>query len=151
MSQPEEDELAGAEPAGQPGGAASDDEVIEFGHRMLDLARAGDRDLLAYVDAGVPADLTGPDGNTLLMLAAYHGHAALVAGLAELGADPDRCNDRGQSPLAGAVFKLHREVVDALLAAGADPHHGQPSAVQTARFFEQDELAERLEAATPPE
>lgn len=120
------------------------DDVVAFGHRMLDLARAGDEQLLAYVDAGVPVDLTGPSGDTLLMLAAYHGHALLVEGLAERGADPDRANDRGQTPLAGAVFKGSEEVVEALLEAGADPDAGRPSAIETARVFGQEDLASRL-------
>lgn len=47
-----------------------------------------------------------------LMLAAYHGHAPLVKLLIEHGADPNSLNDRGQSPLAGAVFKLEDDVVD---------------------------------------
>jgi hypothetical protein len=113
-----------------------DEQVIELAHQMFDLARAGTTDRLeAYVEAGVPADLTDAQGNTLLMLAAYHGHAETVAMLARRGGDVDRLNDRGQSPLAGAVFKGERPVVDVLLAAGADPGAGTPSARETARMF----------------
>ena len=76
-------------------------EAVELAHQLLDLARHGHTErLTAYVGAGVPADLTDAAGNTLLMLAAYHGHAATVQALAALGADVDRLNDRGQSPLA---------------------------------------------------
>jgi ankyrin repeat protein len=103
--------------------------------QMFDLARAGADLLLEFVDAGVSPDLTDPAGNSLLMLAAYHGHAALVTGLAERGADVDRLNGRGQSPLAGAVFKRYDDVVAALLAAGADPDAGAPSARATAQMF----------------
>jgi ankyrin repeat protein len=46
------------------------------------------------------------------MLAAYHGHAQLVKLLMDHGADPNRVNDRGQSPLAGAVFKMEDAVVE---------------------------------------
>jgi hypothetical protein len=46
------------------------------------------------------------------MLAAYHGHAELVKLLIQHGADPNRVNDRGQSPLAGAVFKQEPAVID---------------------------------------
>lgn len=46
------------------------------------------------------------------MLAAYHGHAPLVKLLLSHGADPNSLNDRGQSPLAGAVFKMEDEVVE---------------------------------------
>lgn len=115
---------------------------------MFDLARGGGAaELVGYVDAGVPLDLTDAQGNTLLMLGAYHGHAGVVRELAARGADVDRLNDRGQSPLAGAVFKDEDEVIDALLAAGADPALGSPSAVQTAAFFGKDELAARLSAS----
>ncbi len=111
-------------------------EHVELAHQLFDLARAGYvQRLLAYVDAGVPVDLTDASGNTLLMLAAYHGHADVVDGLATRGADVDRLNDRGQSPLAGAVFKGEDEVVATLLAHGADPDAGSPTARATARMF----------------
>src|SRR5437868_3602760 len=46
------------------------------------------------------------------MLAAYYGHPELVRLLIQHGADPNRLNDRGQSPLAGAVFKKEDAVID---------------------------------------
>jgi ankyrin repeat protein len=49
------------------------------------------------------------------MLAAYHGHLSLVQLLIRHGADPNTLNDRGQSPLAGAVFKDEAEIIKALL------------------------------------
>lgn len=49
------------------------------------------------------------------MLAAYHGHADLVKLLIQHGADPNQANDRGQSPLAGAVFKQESAVIDVRL------------------------------------
>ena len=116
---------------------ASAEQLVELAHQMFDLARAGDTErLAAYVDAGVPVDLTDAAGNTLLMLAAYHGHAATVVALAGRGADVDRLNDRGQSPLAGAVFKGEDDVVRVLLDAGADPDAGSPSARATAAMFD---------------
>ena len=92
---------------------------------------------------GVPVNLTDASGNTLLMLAAYHGHAATVTMLAGRGADVDRVNDRGQSPLAGAVFKGEDAVVTALLQAGADPDAGTPTARETAEMFGRPDLMER--------
>jgi ankyrin repeat protein len=115
---------------------APGEDLIELAHQMLDLARSGETErLAAYVDAGVPVDLTDASGNTLLMLAAYHGHATTVTMLAEKGADVNRVNDRGQSPLAGAVFKGEDAVVAALVATGADPDAGTPTARETARMF----------------
>lgn len=117
------------------------EETIELAHQLFDWAREGQAERIgAYVDAGAPVDLTDPAGNTLLMLGAYHGHAALVRVLAERGADVDALNNRGQSPLAGAVFKGEPDVVAALLEHGADPDLGQPTARQTAEMFGQTEM-----------
>ena len=122
---------------------APDPEVVELATKIFDLARQGQtEELVAYVDAGVPADLTNDRGDSLVMLAAYHGHAAAVRALLERGADADRVNDRGQTPLAGAVFKGEAEVIRALLKGGADPTAGTPSAVDTARMFARTELLE---------
>jgi ankyrin repeat protein len=76
------------------------------------------------------------------MLAAYHGHADAVRALLERGAEADRINDRGQTPLAGAVFKGEEAVIRVLLDGGADPAAGTPSAVDTARMFGKTELLE---------
>ncbi|MFB8105675.1 MULTISPECIES: ankyrin repeat domain-containing protein [unclassified Streptomyces] len=124
-----------------------DPEVVELATKVFGLARTGETEALAaYVDAGVPADLTNDRGDSLVMLAAYHGHAGAVAALVARGADPDRANDRGQTPLAGAVFKGEDAVIDALLAAGADPTAGTPSARDTAQMFGKADLLERFGA-----
>ena len=75
-----------------------------------------------------------------IMLAAYHGHTSLVKLLLQYGADPNRLNDRGQSPLAGVVFKNERDCILALLEGGADPEVGQPSALEACRVFKQEEF-----------
>jgi len=137
---------------------------------MFDAARDGNTELLsAALDAGLPPNLTNAQGlslslshsisfqfdlrlrsliigNTLLMLAAYAGHAPLVSLLLEKGADGNKPNDKGQAPLAGAVFKGHDAVVRVLAAAGADPRAGQPNAIQSARMFKRDHLLEVLGA-----
>lgn len=134
-------------PAPESNEPAHDPEVLQLAAKVFELARHGDTDTVAaYVDAGVPPNLNNDRGDTLLMLAAYHGHAATVRALLDRGADPGRPNDRGQTPLAGAVFKGEREVVRVLLDAGADPQAGQPSAVDTARMFDQREMLDLLGA-----
>jgi ankyrin repeat protein len=117
-------------------GRPIDPDVIELAGRVFDLARGGcTEELSAYLDAGVPANLTNDKGDTLLILAAYHGHPATVAALLAHGADTGRANDRGQTALAAAVFKQSAETVQTLVGAGADPDAGGPSAREMAAFF----------------
>ncbi|CEI69879.1 unnamed protein product [Fusarium venenatum] len=140
-------------------------EMIEFASKMYDAARKGDVATFEQaLPAGLPPNLTNDKGDTLLMLAAYHGHAGLVKVLIQHGADPNRSNDRGQSPLAGAVFKKEDAVIQVstfpngpaqncvlgfsvlttllrkeLLDGGADPDYGQPSASECVTMFKQED------------
>jgi ankyrin repeat protein len=126
-------------------GEPIDPGVIELAGRVFDLARGGHREeLSAYVDAGVPVNLTNDKGDTLLLLAAYHGHPETVAALLDRGADHGRANDRGQTALAAAVFRQSTAAVTHLLDAGADPDVGSPSARATAVFFELPAMTELL-------
>ncbi|XAS63416.1 ankyrin repeat domain-containing protein [Micrococcaceae bacterium Sec5.8] len=116
---------------------APDEETVALAHKLLDAARAGDTAVLgSYLAAGVPATLTNAAGDSLLMLAAYHGHAGTVRLILEHGGDAGAANDRGQTPLAGAVFKGYTDVAQVLLAAGADPDAGTPSARAAAQMFD---------------
>jgi hypothetical protein len=138
MTESSPDPASASGPTGEP---AHDPEVLQLAAQVFDLARQGDTDkLAAYVDAGVPVDLTNDRGDSLVMLAAYHGHAPVVHALIQRGADVNRINDRGQTPLAGAVFKGEQEVIAELVDAGADPTAGTPSAIDTARVFGKAEL-----------
>ncbi|WP_055479014.1 ankyrin repeat domain-containing protein [Sphaerimonospora mesophila] len=102
----------------------------------MDLARGGDTEqLMEFIDHGLPVDTADADANTLLMLAAYHGHAGTVRALLARGADPDLRNARDQAPIAGALFKGADEVVTVLRDAGADLDAGTPSARAAAAMF----------------
>lgn len=115
--------------------------AIELATKLFDFARQGKTaELGQYVSAGIPANLTNQKGDTLLMLAAYHGHVDTVRMLLDKGADANSLNDRGQSPLAGAVFKGADEVVKVLFEEGkADVYAGQPNAVDSARMFKKED------------
>lgn len=124
-----------------PGEADTEAALAALATRMFDTARHGDvATLRAYLEAGLPVNLTNDRGDTLLMLAAYYGHPPLVQLLCHRGAEVNRCNDRNQSPLAGAVFKDQEAVVALLVEHGADATLGTPSARQTAQMFGQDHL-----------
>jgi ankyrin repeat protein len=127
-------------------GGPIDPGVVELAGRVFDLARGGHTEqLVEYVDAGVPVNLTNDKGDTLLILAAYHSHPETVAALLARGADHSCANDRGQTALAAAVFRQSAETVRHLLGAGADPDAGRPSARATAQFFDLPEMAALLD------
>jgi len=133
-----------APPTGATGAPPSADalppEAIALAGRFFDAARQGQTDVFEQaLPRGLPANLTNDKGDTVLMLAAYHGHASLVSLLVKHGADPNRLNDKGQSPLAGVVFKNEPEVIKILLDAGADPEVGEPSALEATKVFRQEE------------
>lgn len=123
----------------------SSDEA-EFLLDVVDLARTGDTTALAeMLDAGVPVNLTNAAGDTMLILAAYNVHPATVSMLLERGAATGRINNRGQTALGAAVFRRSAQIVTILLAAGADPGAGSPSATEVARFFDLAPMATLLE------
>jgi ankyrin repeat protein len=124
-------------------------EELDFLRSLLDLAREGStQQLTMAIDAGVPADLASADGDSLLMLAAYHDHPGTVRALLERRADPERVNDRGQTALGAAVFRQSTESVQALLAAGADPTAGGRTAVEIAQFFDLPDMLALLRPAS---
>lgn len=89
---------------------------------IADLAREGDTvGLAAALRGGVPPDTRDDKGDTLLMLAAYHGRTEAVRLLLDAGAQPDLRNAKGQTPLGGVAFKGHLDIARLLLDAGADP------------------------------
>ena len=112
--------------------------VIEL---AMHFAREGmTEELVGFLDHGLPLDVQDREGNTALMLAAYHGHPDTVRQLIERGADVDLRNQRDQAPVAGALFKGEDEVVRLLIAAGADLDVGTPSARDTAAMFDRLDL-----------
>ncbi len=110
-------------------------------------ARGGDAPALAaLLDRGVPPDVRNERGDTLLMLASYHGHQAATRLLLGRGADPERANDRGQTPLQGAAFKGDAAIAALLADAGARVDGDDPARTPLAfaRMFGRDEVARLL-------
>jgi ankyrin repeat protein len=122
-----------------------------------ELARQGkSAELSTLLQQGLGVDLQDAKGNTLLMLASYHGHAATVTMLLKAGASVDRRNEKGQTPLGGVAFKGYAEIATLLLDAGADPlaDQGGSTPVDYATMFGRQEiltlLRERRGAAAKP-
>ncbi|PNY23631.1 ankyrin repeat protein [Tolypocladium capitatum] len=155
---------------------------------MYDSARSGDMSIFQQaLPAGLPLNMTtkrvtlwcGPlrcrSGQKMKLTTSPSAHASgiprpwqLVKLLIQHGGDRNRFNDKGQRPLAGAVFKKEDAVIEvrrqrfnrpttesltrqtqALIDGGADPDHGNPSALQCVEMFKQDGAWEaKFEAAT---
>jgi ankyrin repeat protein len=100
--------------------AATNDPTLP--EAAADLARNGDATgLAALLSQGLGVNLQDAKGNTLLMLAAYHGKAETVAMLLKARATVDLRNAKGQTPLGGVAFKGYVDIATLLLDAGADP------------------------------
>jgi len=84
---------------------ADDADVLALIRAAFQHARSGEvAPLAALVDAGVPIDIKNEKGDTLLMLAAYHGHVddhvAAIELLLARGAAKDRADAAGVTALA---------------------------------------------------
>ena len=103
------------------GAPEMDQETYELVQELFQLVRAGDTQRIAgLLQMGLVPNLRDGKGNSLLMLATYHGHHDLTRLLLEHGGDPQLANDRGQIPLAGAAFNGDLEMARLLIEHGAD-------------------------------
>lgn len=89
----------------------------------------------------MPVGLANGKGDTLLMPAAYYGHAETARMLVTCGGDVNRADDRGWTPLARAVVEKESAVVRALPDAGAGPGAGTPPTMNTARMLQMTSLS----------
>lgn len=100
------------------------------------------------LDAG--ADLEGPaaDGNAPLALAAVSGNARLAEFLLERGADPHAAG-AGYNALHAAVLRADADLLQALLAAGADPDARLERSTPVPRWTYQYVFTLREKGGTP--
>lgn len=112
-------------------------------------ARCGETDALGgMLRQGLPVNLRDRRGNSLLLLASYHGHLETARMLLKAGADVDLRNAKGQTPLGGVAFKGHLKLAELLLWHGADIHAdngGGLTPVMFASMFGPTEMVALLE------
>jgi uncharacterized protein len=125
-----------------------DQETLEGLQLVFELVRGGDAAQLGpLLHNGLPANLLNQKGDSLLMLASYHGHHDTARVLLEHGADPELMNDQGQKPLQGAVFKGDTGMVKLLLEHRADVESAAPdgkTALMVAAMFNHTQLVDLL-------
>jgi len=129
---------------------AEERRYAELQQMAFDFARNGEtKPLVEMIRHGLPVNLADAKGNTLLMLASYHGHLETSRMLLDYGADADRRNDRGQTPLAGVAFKGDEAVAALLLERGADvdaDNGGGMTPIMFAALFGRTRVVEQLRA-----
>ena len=131
-----------------PQATPADQEYVEFAQEVFQRARTGDAPMLArLLEKGLPPNMSNHKGDTLLMLAAYHGHVEATRVLLEAGAEPDRYNDMAQAPLGAVAFKGYLPIVELLLAHGADAGFAPPGGktpLMFAAMFNRVEIVKAL-------
>jgi ankyrin repeat protein len=125
-----------------------DDEDLRQVRQIFEWCRTGAAEpLRSALRQGLPPNLMNEKGDSLLMLAAYHGHHEAARALLEAGAEPDKANDRGQTPLAGAAFKGDLAMAKLLIEQGASavaPLGDGKTAFMMAAMFNRLDIMELL-------
>ena len=131
--------------------ATLDEATLAFAEQVFEAARTGDTERLRqWFTQGLTPNLRNHKGDSLLMLASYHGHLEATALLLEQGADPSLVNQRGHTPLAGAAFKGNAEMIELLLSFGADVEGvcaDGKSALMMATMFNHTQVMQQLKDA----
>ena len=116
---------------------------------LLFAARHGDVEAAKrLVGAGADIDDTAPTGASVLVVAAHSGHADFARFALGAGADPNDV-EAGYTPLHAAILRGDREVVTALLAAGANPDTRLEKGTPVRRAGQDWAIAPQLASATP--
>jgi ankyrin repeat protein len=135
-------------PQGPANADELDEDTLAFVRRVFQFARSGEAgELATLLGQGLPPNLRNERGDSLLMLACYHGHAGAARVLLDHGADPELLNDAGQTPLAAAAFKGDAACASLLLERGARVDSSGPNgktALMIAAMFNRVDIARLL-------
>ncbi len=103
--------------------------IEKLGQIAISAAREGDlKTIEEYVKEKLPLDVKSSRGDTLLILAAYHGHSEIVELLAsQPSIKIDELNKMGFTALSGAAFKGDAKITKILLKYKANPNTANES------------------------
>ena len=94
-------------------------EALDYAHTAFNLARAGDTvGLKRLLDLGLPANVHNERGDSLVMLASYHGHLEATRLLLERGADKDWRSASGETAASLAAAMGAWRALSALGVSG---------------------------------
>ena len=124
---------------------ASQQELINL---FFAAAKTGNQEVIdEFLKNGFPVDVRNGSGFTPLIMATYYGHQPIVTTLLAYGADRCARDNKGNTALMGAMFKLEWAIAKQLRQVDCDMNAqqtGQKTAEQFAREFGQEEKYQQL-------
>lgn len=125
--------------------AAEQKEVIDL---FFAAARTGNSEVInEFLKHGFPVDVRNHDGYTPLMMASYYGHQDIVTSLLNKGADRCLRDNKGNTALMGAIFKLEWSIAKQLKSVDCDVNAkktGQKTVAEFAKVIGQEEKLKKL-------
>lgn len=137
-----------------PAKAAADDQMTsqqELINLFFDAAKTGNQEVIVeFLKNGFPVDVRNQAGYTALIMASYYGHLDTVKTLVKYGADRCARDNKGNTALMGAMFKLEWSIVKQLRKTDCDVNAkqtGQKTVEEFAKIIGQDEKLKALSLA----
>ena len=111
-------------------------------------AKIGNSEVInEFLKHGFPVDVRNQDGYTPLMMATYYGHQDIVTTLLAKGADRCARDNRGNTALMGALFKMEFAIAKQLRQVDCDVQAqktGQKTTAEFAKVIGQEKQLQKL-------
>lgn len=111
-------------------------------------AKIGNSEVInEFLKHGFPVDVRNQDGYTPLMMATYYGHQDIVTTLLAKGADRCARDNRGNTALMGALFKMEFAIVKQLRQVDCDAQAkktGQKTTAEFAKVIGQEKQLQKI-------
>ncbi|WP_313584690.1 ankyrin repeat domain-containing protein [Acinetobacter variabilis] len=111
-------------------------------------AKIGNSEVInEFLKHGFPVDVRNQDGYTPLMMATYYGHQDIVTTLLAKGADRCARDNRGNTALMGALFKMEFAIAKQLRQVDCDAQAkkiGQKTTAEFAKMIGQEKQLQKI-------
>lgn len=111
-------------------------------------AKIGNSEVInEFLKHGFPVDVRNQDGYTPLMMATYYGHQDIVTTLLAKGADRCARDNRGNTALMGALFKMEFAIAKQLRQVDCDAQAkktGQKTTAEFAKVIGQEKQLQKI-------
>ncbi|MGI1796692.1 ankyrin repeat domain-containing protein [Acinetobacter variabilis] len=111
-------------------------------------AKIGNSEVInEFLKHGFPVDVRNKDGYTPLMMATYYGHQDIVTTLLAKGADRCARDNRGNTALMGALFKMEFAIAKQLRQVDCDAQAkktGQKTTAEFAKVIGQEKQLQKI-------